>query len=221
MPSAPSLHGISIFNPAARHRPDTADSLNRFRYCNKRGSNAMKHHRLTITLLAASLLSPLAMAEAKKDTEMLKLASASGCMTCHSIEADRPAVDGSCQAIQGQAWCHRVSDPRRPRRLQPLQQPLEGQGQRSLHAAQCRRHYRRQCPSAGELDSGAVSGKIRNNATNRPAWPVFYGDAKTLDWFKTGMAPADTTAAIRATRRDCDHLLLPCRAIGRLDGRSA
>ena len=35
----------------------------------------MKHHRLTITLLAASLLSPLAMAEAKKDTEMLKLAS--------------------------------------------------------------------------------------------------------------------------------------------------
>ena len=54
----------------------------------------MKHHRLTITLLAASLLSPLAMADAKKDTEMLKLASASGCMTCHSIEAGKPGPDG-------------------------------------------------------------------------------------------------------------------------------
>ena len=54
----------------------------------------MKHHRLTITLLAASLLSPLAMAEAKKDTEMLKLASASGCMTCHSFEAGKPGPDG-------------------------------------------------------------------------------------------------------------------------------
>ena len=54
----------------------------------------MKHHRLTITLLAASLLSPLAMADTKKDTEMLKLASASGCMTCHSIEAGKPGPDG-------------------------------------------------------------------------------------------------------------------------------
>jgi len=54
----------------------------------------MKHHRLTITLLAASLLSPLAMADAKKDTEMLKLASASSCMTCHSIEAGKPGPDG-------------------------------------------------------------------------------------------------------------------------------
>lgn len=54
----------------------------------------MKHYRLTITLLAASLLSPLAMAEAKKDTEMLKLASSSGCMTCHSIESGKPGPDG-------------------------------------------------------------------------------------------------------------------------------
>lgn len=54
----------------------------------------MKQHRLTITLLAASLLSPLAMAEAKKDTEMLKLASTSGCMTCHSIESGKPGPDG-------------------------------------------------------------------------------------------------------------------------------
>ena len=54
----------------------------------------MKHHRLTITLLAASLLSLLVMADAKKDTEMLKLATASGCMTCHSIEAGKPGPDG-------------------------------------------------------------------------------------------------------------------------------
>ena len=54
----------------------------------------MKHHRLTITLLAASLLSPLAMADAKKDTEMLKLATASGCMTCHSIESGKPGPNG-------------------------------------------------------------------------------------------------------------------------------
>ena len=54
----------------------------------------MKHHRLTITLLAASLLSPLAMAEARKDTEMLKLASTSGCMTCHSIEPGKTGPDG-------------------------------------------------------------------------------------------------------------------------------
>ena len=64
----------------------------------------MKHHRLTITLLAASLLSPLAMAEAKKDTEMLKLASASGCMTCHSIEAAPKVVptfpELTCHSIE-------------------------------------------------------------------------------------------------------------------------
>lgn len=54
----------------------------------------MKHYRLTITLLAASLLSPLAMADAKKDTEMLKLASSSGCMTCHGIEVGKPGPDG-------------------------------------------------------------------------------------------------------------------------------
>lgn len=54
----------------------------------------MKHHRLTVTLLAASLLSPLAMADAKKDTEMLKLATTSGCMTCHSIESGKPGPDG-------------------------------------------------------------------------------------------------------------------------------
>lgn len=47
-----------------------------------------------VTLLTCSLLSPLAMADAKKDTEMLKLATTSGCMTCHSIETGKPGPDG-------------------------------------------------------------------------------------------------------------------------------
>ncbi|MCG2576830.1 c-type cytochrome [Dechloromonas sp. XY25] len=54
----------------------------------------MKHHRLTIACLVASLASPLALADAKKDAEMLKLASSSGCMTCHSIESGKPGPDG-------------------------------------------------------------------------------------------------------------------------------
>ena len=54
----------------------------------------MKHHHLTIACLVASLASPLAFADAKKDAEMLKLASNSGCMTCHSIESGKPGPDG-------------------------------------------------------------------------------------------------------------------------------
>lgn len=49
----------------------------------------------TLALLIAGLLgSSLAQADAKKDTDMLKLASTSGCMTCHSIEAGKPGPDG-------------------------------------------------------------------------------------------------------------------------------
>lgn len=54
----------------------------------------MKHHHLTIACLVACLASPLAFADAKKDAEMLKLASSSGCMTCHSIESGKPGPDG-------------------------------------------------------------------------------------------------------------------------------
>ena len=50
--------------------------------------------RTLVTMLACSLLSPFAMADAKKDTEMLKLATTSGCMTCHSIEAGKLGPDG-------------------------------------------------------------------------------------------------------------------------------
>ena len=51
----------------------------------------MKYH---LTLLTACLLSQLAIADAKNDVEMKKLASASGCMTCHGIETSKPGPNG-------------------------------------------------------------------------------------------------------------------------------
>jgi cytochrome c len=45
-------------------------------------------------LLVLSLAAPMAMADARNDAEMQKLASTSGCMTCHSIEAGKPGPDG-------------------------------------------------------------------------------------------------------------------------------
>lgn len=55
----------------------------------------MKHQQpLFALLLAASLASPLAHADAKQDAEMLKLASGSGCMSCHSIESGKAGPDG-------------------------------------------------------------------------------------------------------------------------------
>ncbi|WP_153146061.1 c-type cytochrome [Dechloromonas sp. H13] len=62
----------------------------------------MKHHYLTIALISACLTSPMAMADAKKDADMLKLASTSGCMTCHGIEAGKPGPDGMKPI--GPAW---------------------------------------------------------------------------------------------------------------------
>ena len=45
-------------------------------------------------LIALSLTAPLAIAEAKNDAEMKKLALSSGCMTCHGIETSKPGPDG-------------------------------------------------------------------------------------------------------------------------------
>ncbi|PKO93731.1 MAG: cytochrome C552 [Betaproteobacteria bacterium HGW-Betaproteobacteria-10] len=45
-------------------------------------------------LLACSLIAPAALADAKLDGEMKKLAVASGCTTCHGIEKDKPGPDG-------------------------------------------------------------------------------------------------------------------------------
>lgn len=62
----------------------------------------MFKNRTLVTMLACSLLSPLAMADAKKDTDMLKLATTSGCMTCHGIETGKPGPDGMKPI--GPAW---------------------------------------------------------------------------------------------------------------------
>ena len=61
----------------------------------------LRHSRL-IALLSCSLLSPLALADAKTDTNMQKLASTSGCMTCHSIESGKPGPEGMKPI--GPAW---------------------------------------------------------------------------------------------------------------------
>ena len=53
----------------------------------------LRHHKFA-TLLLCSLLAPLAIADAKNDVEMKKLASASGCMTCHGIETSKPGPNG-------------------------------------------------------------------------------------------------------------------------------
>lgn len=53
-------------------------------------------------LLAGLLGSQFALADAKKDSEMLKLATSSGCMTCHSIETGKPGPDGMKPI--GPAW---------------------------------------------------------------------------------------------------------------------
>lgn len=62
----------------------------------------MIKNKTLVTALACGLLSPLAMADAKQDTEMLKLATTSGCMTCHSVESGKPGPNGM-QPI-GPAW---------------------------------------------------------------------------------------------------------------------
>ena len=62
----------------------------------------MKHLRLTLTLLSTTLLSPLALADARNDGEMQKLASSSGCMTCHHIEPGAKGPAGL--APIGPAW---------------------------------------------------------------------------------------------------------------------
>ena len=53
-----------------------------------------RHRKLTAALLASLALSPMAIADAKNDTEMKKLATSSGCMTCHGIETGKPGPDG-------------------------------------------------------------------------------------------------------------------------------
>lgn len=63
----------------------------------------MKTNRLLLTagMLAMGLGSSAAFADAAKDAQMLKLATGSGCMTCHSVDPG-PGPDGV--APIGPAW---------------------------------------------------------------------------------------------------------------------
>lgn len=60
----------------------------------------MFHRRTLTALLAGALLASGAfltrgaLADARADAEMQKLAASSGCMTCHSIETGKPGPDG-------------------------------------------------------------------------------------------------------------------------------
>ncbi len=55
-----------------------------------------------MTLLALGLSAQLALADARNDSEMQKLATTSGCMTCHSIESGKPGPNGMKPI--GPAW---------------------------------------------------------------------------------------------------------------------
>lgn len=54
----------------------------------------MTNSKLAVAFLACSLATSLALADAKSDTKMLKLAADSGCTTCHSVESGKPGPDG-------------------------------------------------------------------------------------------------------------------------------
>lgn len=56
---------------------------------------------ILLTALAIAAQGALA-ADAKNDAEMKKLASTSGCLTCHSIESGKPGPDGMKPI--GPAW---------------------------------------------------------------------------------------------------------------------
>ena len=62
----------------------------------------MFRYRKLALALATVALSPLVLADAKEDAEMLKLATKSGCMTCHHIEPGAKGPEGL--APIGPAW---------------------------------------------------------------------------------------------------------------------
>jgi cytochrome c len=59
------------------------------------------HSFIAASVVSLGLASPLALADAATDAAMLKLASTSGCITCHSVEPGNRA-DGSPPI--GPAW---------------------------------------------------------------------------------------------------------------------
>lgn len=62
----------------------------------------MNASRSLIAAAVLALAAQGAMADTKKDADMEKLAAASGCLTCHSIESGKPGPNGL--APIGPAW---------------------------------------------------------------------------------------------------------------------
>jgi len=54
----------------------------------------MAFPRTVAAALACTLASSLALADARTDSRMIKLATDSGCTTCHSIEPGKPGPEG-------------------------------------------------------------------------------------------------------------------------------
>jgi cytochrome c len=62
----------------------------------------MLKFRSAVTLFGLSVFAHGAMADAKLDDQMTKLATSAGCLTCHSIESGKPGPNG--MAPIGPAW---------------------------------------------------------------------------------------------------------------------
>ena len=54
----------------------------------------MIRNKYIAAFAACTFAASFAMADPRNDTEMKKLASTSGCMTCHGIETGKPGPDG-------------------------------------------------------------------------------------------------------------------------------
>lgn len=62
----------------------------------------MHPSRSLILAAVLAVAAPAAMADAKNDEAMKKLAASSGCLTCHSVESGKPGPSGL--APIGPAW---------------------------------------------------------------------------------------------------------------------
>src|SRR5450830_969838 len=113
----------------------------------------------TLMLSALLLSAQAAQADATLDAQMKALALGSGCLTCHHIESGAKSADGSKPI--GPNWqdvAHKYKG---------QTQALEGSGQRSGHAAQCRGHQPGRCEQAGGLDPEPALSR-RPKAQRRP-----------------------------------------------------
>ncbi|CAD5367224.1 hypothetical protein RA210_U10713 [Rubrivivax sp. A210] len=80
-----------------------------------------------------------------------------------------PGLEGRRRQVQGRQEGAAGPHPHGDGGLQPLQQPLEGQGQRPGHAAQCRGHQGGRRQEAGQLDPGPATVSPAAAGASHPA----------------------------------------------------